>query len=857
MGERLTAIGELRRLEGPALAGLVIVLCAFAAAPAHVEAARELDPRDCISDEGDPADCGVTQEGLDGASKLAISPDGASVYVASAGDDAIVHLRRDEATGKLTPQGCISDVGDPPGCDVTQQGLDGANDVAVSPDGSSVYAVSRWDDAVVRFERDPATGQLTPKGCIADVPNLAGCDVEQQGLSGPAGVIFAEMAIEVSPDGSFVYVFSPGRTAYEEAKLAPEPGEPGEHSNAPAISRFARDTNAGQLTPDGCVSSYASSYGFNCGSTDMNGLGVGSGFTISPDGTSMYVSAVAAWDRTPPAVSHFGVDTSTGELIFEKCIASEFDELSWTTSCHARGEGIGASALAISPGGASVYNSGSGLVRLSRGSDGTITYEDCISRGSSSAECQTYQEGLYGFEDLAVAPDGMSLYGVGGGRIWRLLRDPGDGALSPQGCVGETGPLCTPWKEAFAAASGVVVGPDSASVYVASEERDTVVHLGLAPGTSIDSGPSGPTNDPTPRFEFSSEEPSTTFECRWGTSAFGPCTGPGQSHKREEPFPDGEQSFEVRAIDPDGTDDPSPAKRTFVVDTVAPSLTIDLTPPARTADTTPAFGFSRESGATVACSIDSGVADFGSCSGGGGHAPVVPLPDGDFIFRVRATDSAGNQATRLYAFTVDTTPPGADFSSGPSRVTGDSTPRFEFSAAPDVASLECRQDDGAWFECSNPYTTYALADGPHRLRVRGTDTLGNVDTTPASRRFTVDTEIDDPLYRIPKMQRQRGRWVKVKIWTGAGERVRAKVTGKVKVEGKRKTFKLKRKTKRIKGGDVKRLRLKPKNRKQNRKVRKAIRRDKRGRGVVKVKLTDRHDHSDRIRRRVKLVAKRR
>jgi Ca2+-binding RTX toxin-like protein len=40
------------------------------------------------------------------------------------------------------------------GCPKSQQGLDGAGGVAVSPDGASVYVVSYVDDAIVRFDRE-------------------------------------------------------------------------------------------------------------------------------------------------------------------------------------------------------------------------------------------------------------------------------------------------------------------------------------------------------------------------------------------------------------------------------------------------------------------------------------------------------------------------------------------------------------------------------------------------------------------------------------------------------------------------------------------------------------------------------
>ena len=49
------------------------------------------------------------------------------------------------------------------------KGLDGASGVATSGDGKSVYVASTNSDAVAVFERDPATGALAqkadPNGC--------------------------------------------------------------------------------------------------------------------------------------------------------------------------------------------------------------------------------------------------------------------------------------------------------------------------------------------------------------------------------------------------------------------------------------------------------------------------------------------------------------------------------------------------------------------------------------------------------------------------------------------------------------------------------------------------------------------
>src|SRR6185503_10203304 len=67
------------------------------------------------------------------------------------------------ATGDLTVRPCTGDNDDgPAGCTQSTDGLSGINDVAVSPDGKSVYAVSSTDSALVRFART-ATGALVPK----------------------------------------------------------------------------------------------------------------------------------------------------------------------------------------------------------------------------------------------------------------------------------------------------------------------------------------------------------------------------------------------------------------------------------------------------------------------------------------------------------------------------------------------------------------------------------------------------------------------------------------------------------------------------------------------------------------------
>lgn len=83
-----------------------------------------------------------------------------------------------------------------------------------------------------------------------------------------------------------------------------------------------------------------------------------------------------------------------------------------------------------------------------------------------------------------------------------------------------------------------------------------------APETSLTGGPTGATPDNEPVFSFDSNEDGT-FECRIDGGGFGACSSP----RRLGPLSDGRHDFEVRAVDPAGNRDPSPASALFTVDT--------------------------------------------------------------------------------------------------------------------------------------------------------------------------------------------------------------------------------------------------------------------------------------------------
>src|SRR5205085_1007461 len=97
-----------------------------------------------------------------------------------------------------------------------------------------------------------------------------------------------------------------------------------------------------------------------------------------------------------------------------------------------------------------------------------------------------------------------------------------------------------------------------------------------APQTMIDSGPGVPTNDPNPSFGFSSSQATSTFECKLDgpgptADSFSSCS----SAKSYTSLADGGYTFWVRATLASSTD-PTPATRSFVVDTAPPETTIDF-----------------------------------------------------------------------------------------------------------------------------------------------------------------------------------------------------------------------------------------------------------------------------------------
>ncbi len=259
----------------------------------------------------------------------------------------------------------------------------------------------------------------------------------------------------------------------------------------------------------------------------------------------------------------------------------------------------------------------------------------------------------------------------------------------------------------------------------------------VAPETSLaTSGPSGAVASTSAQFEFSSNE-SGTFSCTLDGVTVG-CGSP----KAYSSLGQGSHTFTVRARDVAGNDDPTPASRTWTVDTVAPETTLASSGPSGTvASTSASFAFTSNEAASFTCSLD------GTEVGCGSPKAYSSLDQGEHTFTVRARDAAGNEdaspASRTW--TVDTVAPETTLdSSGPTGSTTATSAEFAFSSE-SGATFRCQLDSQAVEDdCASPRSYSGLGTGSHTFKVWAADAVGNEDATPATRTWTVTGTTPDP-----------------------------------------------------------------------------------------------------------------
>ena len=296
-------------------------------------------------------DMGLTVDGLNEGYHAKISPDERFLYVSGSADDAIAIFEIDMMDGRLTYTGKVQN-----GLNGTQ-GLEGVRSTEISPDGEHLYATGSGDNSLVVFDRNVFTGQLTYKtkytessggafygllGCyeakISDdgqflyvvslfrhallvfnrnpfTGELTFIQIMEDGIDGVDGLNFAT-ALRISDDQNHIYITGSGDDA---------------------IAIFSRNISTGFVTQTGVV--------FN-NQNGVTGLDYPARLALNPDDNYLYVAA-----RNSNSLAVFQRDILTGNLTFQQAI---FDNQNGVNGIE------DAYAIAVSPDGKQVYASGEG-----------------------------------------------------------------------------------------------------------------------------------------------------------------------------------------------------------------------------------------------------------------------------------------------------------------------------------------------------------------------------------------------------------------------------------------------------------------------------------------------------------------
>lgn len=137
---------------------------------------------------------------------------------------------------------------------------------------------------------------------------------------------------------------------------------------------------------------------------------------------------------------------------------------------------------------------------------------------------------------------------------------------------------------------------------------------------------------------------------------------------------------------------------------------------------------------------------FGACAGKDAHS-VSGKSNGRWVFSLRATDSAGNVTDVGREFAIDTVAPVTSVVAGvvDGATTTDTSLAWAFGASEDDVTYACRVypaalTPGTFAPCSEPagHVAAGFAPGVYAFEVRATDAVGNVETAPVKRTFTVE-----------------------------------------------------------------------------------------------------------------------
>ena len=420
-----------------------------------------------------------------------------------------------------------------------------------------------------------------------------------------------------------------------------------------------------------------------------------------------------------------------------------------TANCTGPVRGSGAAATLASPG-----------LPVTVGDDSTTTFYATATAGGETSDCS--RAGVTYVEDSTPPPtptiSGTSPASPSDDQSPKVFGSAEAGSTvrlyTGAGCGG-TAVASGPAASFASPGLTVSVAHGSSTIFHASATDAAGNVSGCSPGviyeatldTAITSGPAGPTNVPAPAFGFTANPAAgATFVCSVDHASPSACSSPSTTGH----LSDGSHEFEVAAVAPGGTQDPTPATRTFFVDTVAPVTSpqilggqqvgqsstfhgsVLLSAPA--ADPAPSPG-----GVQTRCEYTSAgtppPASFDALADG--CSPAIVSQPGDYAFYAASRDAAGNveAAVQSVRFTIL---PGVDVSitSGPSGATWLKQPLFGFTSSTAGATYRCHIDGDPFVTCQSPWLATERNPGDHAFYVKAVAPDGTESTVEA-RYYTI------------------------------------------------------------------------------------------------------------------------
>ncbi|MGE5182986.1 MAG: Ig-like domain-containing protein [Acidobacteriota bacterium] len=262
------------------------------------------------------------------------------------------------------------------------------------------------------------------------------------------------------------------------------------------------------------------------------------------------------------------------------------------------------------------------------------------------------------------------------------------------------------------------------------------------PSLAITSEPPSLSATASGQFQFTTGS-SVTVTCKIDSGTASACTSPYTYAS----LADGSHTFTLTGTD--AASNVTTKQYTWTIDTTPPAMAIGSTPPALSRSTSASFSFTVGDATTVTCQLDGTTP--GACTS---PKSYTGLADGSHKFTLVGSDTAGNQTTKTYSWTVDTTPPTLAITSTTptANPTNSKTMAIAFTTG-DAATVTCQLDSGSPAACTSPASYMGLADGSHTFTLSGSDAAGNtatksyswsVDTTPPTLAITSVTPVANP-----------------------------------------------------------------------------------------------------------------